>query len=73
MIDIIENKGGVIREVRIGKFFTKEKASIVEKKVIREIDNKYPGILYNSLFSYCKIPLYKEDCNILCERGICNI
>jgi hypothetical protein len=61
MIDIIEN-GGSIRPVIVGRYYTKRKAEIVEKKLMNTIPKKY---LENSQFYLCEIPLTKEDCNIL--------
>jgi hypothetical protein len=72
MIKIIEQQGGVIRPIQIGKFYTKEKASIVEKKIISLFDLTYPGMLQNSLYNACQVPLFKSDCNIICEPWMCN-
>ena len=66
MIEIIEG-GGSIRPVIVGRYFTKKKAELVEKKLMNTIPK---DLLENSNFSLCEIPLVKKDCNVICNYGI---
>lgn len=65
MIEIIEG-GGVIRPVIIGRYYTKRKAEVVERKLMNTIPK---DLLENSVFSLCEIPLTKEDCNCRYDIG----
>lgn len=58
MIDIVEKKGGVIRSRIINRFYTKNKAFMVEKKLMNLIPRSF---LTNSLIHYCEVPLLVED------------
>lgn len=62
MIEIIETRGGRIRPVIIGRFKTKEKASLVERKIMNTIPRSF---LSNSTINYCEIPLTLADCNVM--------
>jgi len=69
MIEIIED-GGSIRPVIIGRYYTKRKAEIVEKKLMNTIPREY---LQNSQFYLCEIPLTKADCNVHSIRNVLTI
>lgn len=58
----IEKDGGVIRYQIVGYFYTKEKAALVEKKLMNVIPRNY---LTNGLIHLCEVPLKKEDYNVL--------
>ncbi len=62
----IEKDGGTIRPQIVGYFYTKEKAFLVEKKVMNLITRKY---LTNGVLHLCEVPLRKEDYNVLSLMG----
>jgi hypothetical protein len=62
MIEIVETRGGSIRPVIIGRFQTKEKAALVERKIMNTIPRSF---LCNGTINYCEIPLTLDDCNVM--------
>jgi len=63
----INNNGGCIRAVIVGRYQTKVKANLVERKLMNTIPKQY---LTNSLLHLCEVPLKKEDCNCMCQSGV---
>lgn len=57
----IGKKGGNIYGYKLGLFYTKNKASVVEKKVMNIIPRE---LLTNSVINYCPVPLTEKDLNI---------
>jgi len=60
----ILSKGHNARKVIIGKFETKEKAMLIERKIMNTINKSF---LTNALFHYCEVPLTIADCNVMYE------
>lgn len=60
----IRSMGHNARQLTIGKYFTKEKAMLVERKLMNIINKSF---LTNSMFHYCEVPLLKGDCNVMDE------
>lgn len=64
LINIQEVLKGQIRKIIIGRYFTKEKAMLVERKVIYTIRK---DLLTNASFNFCELQLLAADCNVMCE------
>lgn len=62
MIEIVEQRGGRVRPVIIGRFKTAEKAALVERKIMNTIPRSF---LTNCTLNYCEIPLSLDDCNVM--------
>ena len=54
--------GGVVRTQIVGRFSTKKKAELVEKKLMNLIPHNF---LTNGSYNFCEIPLVKEDYNCM--------
>ena len=63
----IISKGGSIRPLVVNRFYTKNKAMLVEKKLMNLIPK---GFLENSLLHFCKVPLLKEDYKVMMDHTI---
>lgn len=61
----IQKMGGSMRYIIIGNFCTKEKAQLVERKIIHLIREKTR--LENSIQLFCAVPLTPSDCNVMVE------
>lgn len=60
----IRSKGHNARKVIIGRYATREKAMLVERKIMNTINKSF---LTNHLFHYCEVPLTVTDCNVMYE------
>jgi hypothetical protein len=65
MIDIKNMGGSLMRYIIIGNFCTKEKAELVERKIIHLI--RLTTRLENSIQLFCAVPLTVSDCNVMSE------
>ena len=63
MLREIHGRGGHVIPVRIGEFYTKQKAQAVERKLMHTIPLSF--LEGNSDFNLCEIPLTASDCNLI--------
>jgi len=54
-----------MRTKSIGSFKTKNKAALVERKIIQLIMYEHNHMLYNSAFNRCHVPLTKDDYKLM--------
>ena len=54
--------GGVVRIQIVGRFSTKKKAELVEKKLMNLIPHNF---LTNGVYHFCELPLVEEDYNCM--------